>query len=552
VSALSASEGVRREVARFFGQITGTKPNLVDLASGKRSYFLSLTFPEVAPALAHLDTLAAGADALELRVDLLRAPADADVTGAYVPPLSYVADQVAALRRASDLPIVYTVRTATQGGAFPDGAADAAFALFELGLRLGVEYVDVETTWPEDRVKKLVAAKGVSQIIASWHDWTGAFNWADAQEKYDRAATFGDIVKIVGKANSLADNFTLRTFVEKVAAAPGAKPLIAINMGVHGQLSRVLNETLSPVTHPLLPTAAAPGQMSVAEVHAALHLLGALPAREFALLGSPIAHSPSPALHNTAFGALGLPHKYGLLETAEAEDARVHELLHSPTFGGASVTIPLKETVVPLMDELSADARAIGAVNTIIVDDKRRLIGDNTDWTGIVECVRAQWPLGAPLEAGLVLGAGGTARAAVHALRALGAGRVYLYNRTRARAEAVRAAFPDADITVLDTLGTWPGAAPRVVVGTVPADAQEALVGGVSALLGAPAGVLVDMAYKPARTPLLALAETAGWTTVRGVDVLLAQGLAQLRLWTGRRAPREHVRTAVMGKYEEA
>jgi pentafunctional AROM polypeptide len=435
---------MRNEVARFFGQITGTKLNLApNLAPGKRSFFLSLTFPDVAPALAHLDTIAAGADALELRVDLLRAPADRDAAGPCVPPLAYVADQVAALRRASTLPIVYTVRTVAQGGAFPDNQADAAFALFELALRLGVEYVDVEITWPAERIRELAARKAGAQLIASWHDWTGRFKWdsEEAKDKYAQAAALGDIVKLVGKADTLADNFALRAFVEDMGAQ---KPLIAINMGVHGQLSRVLNGTFSPVTHPALPAAAAPGQMSVADVHRALHLLGQLPARKFALLGAPIAHSLSPTIHNTAFGALGLPHTYGLLETADAADARVAAALADLAFGGASVTIPLKEAVLPLLDALSPAAQAIGAVNTIVVEEhagKRTLRGENTDWAGIVACVRERLPPGAAVDAGLVLGAGGTARAAVYALSALGAAKIYIYNRTRARAEAVRAAW---------------------------------------------------------------------------------------------------------------
>jgi pentafunctional AROM polypeptide len=334
-------------------------------------------------------------------------------------------------------------------------------------------------------------------------------------------------------------------------------------MGVHGQLSRVLNETFSPVTHPNLPAAAAPGQMSVAEVHRTLTLLGQLPSRSFYLLGSPIAHSMSPTLHNTAFGALGLPHQYGLLETADAEDALIASTLHNPAFGGASVTIPLKEVVGQYLQELSPAAKAIGAVNTIIVQNQvgengqRTLRGENTDWAGIAACVRARMPAGTNIDVGFVIGAGGTARAAVYALFSLGAETVYIYNRTQARAEAVRDAFPNANVVVIDELTAWPAgaASPSVIIGTVPAPAQDALALPTlsDALLAAPHGVVVDMAYKPATTPLVAVAEAKeGWAAVRGIEVLLEQGYEQLWHWTGRRVPREKIKVAVMEGYERS
>ncbi|TCD61393.1 3-dehydroquinate dehydratase (3-dehydroquinase), partial [Steccherinum ochraceum] len=556
--------GIRRDVARFFGHITGQTPNLApNVLNGNRSYFLSLTYPDLTPALPHIEELTAGVDAIELRVDLLRSPLDSEKFGRYTPPRAYVTEQIAALRQRTALPIVYTIRTISQGGNFPDHADAEAFELLHSALRIGIEYVDVEISWPTKRIQELLLRKGSSQIIASWHDWSGNLKWTGhaVEEKYRAAAAVGDIVKLVGRANSLEDNFALHTFVQAKTSTPGSKPLLAINMGTEGQMSRILNRTLSPVTHPLLPNKAAPGQLSFNQIQSALHLIGQLPSAQFFLFGTPIAHSMSPTLHNTAFKLLGLPHKYELFET-DAVGEEIKAAIASPDFGGASVTIPFKLDVIPLLDTLSPAAEAIGAVNTIIPvrsgNGYQRLHGDNTDWIGIVESIRSRLPtaLHAP-ETALVIGAGGTSRAAIFALQKLGLRKIYLFNRSHSNAQVLSETFPDVNIEVITSLGTWSGQAPSVIVSTVPASAtsfdhlrSDALFLPPEIFSNPEGGVVVDMAYKPADTPLLQLAAKAtGWATVRGVDVLLEQGFVQFKLWTGRNAPRKAVSEAVWKAY---
>jgi pentafunctional AROM polypeptide len=388
-----------------------------------------------------------------------------------------------------------------------------------------------------------------------------------AKEKYDIASKLGDIIKIVGKASTIKDNFALYDFVSKVNSRPGAKPIIAINMGVEGQMSRVLNVSFSPVSHPLLPNKAAPGQLSFRQIQQALHLIGLLPAKNFYLFGTPISQSMSPTLHNTAFDNLGLPYKYGLLETEEIGE-QVKLAITSPDFGGASVTIPFKLDIIPLLDRLTPAAEAIGAVNTIIPQATsnegsggRVLVGDNTDWLGIRSAVKNR--LGSTaVRAALVIGAGGTARAAIYALRDLGADVIYLYNRTISKAEKLALAFPEAKIKVVNQIGAWGDSglvAPNVIVATVPAsatttdDAQAHAVYLSQSLFEYRAGpaVVVDMAYRPAETPLLGLAKAAAghWMVVPGLEVLLEQGYEQFRLWTGRSCPKSVVATQVWDKY---
>ena len=559
--------GSKGEVARFFKHIVGQQANLAaNLTPGKRSYFLSLTYPDVTLALPHMEVLTAGADAIELRVDLLRSPRDAYKFGTYIPPPAYVANQVAALRRSTPLPIVFTVRTVSQGGAFPDNAEQEAFDLLGLALRLGVEYIDVEITWPEKRILDLASRKGASKIIASWHEWSGKMKWSEelVKEKYQHASRLGDIVKIIGKAESLADNFALFNFVTQVNDSSQAKPIIAINMGIEGQMTRILNTTFSPISHPLLPSKAAPGQLSFVEIQRALHLLGQLPSRRFFLFGSSIQQSPSPTLHNTAFEALGLPYVYNLLQTPEVGEETKATLVSSD-FGGASVTIPFKLDIIPLLDKLSPAAEAIGAVNTVVplatdAPGSRILYGDNTDWIGIRNCIRSRLSTGS-VPAALVIGAGGTARAAVYAMNALGAERVYLFNRTLAKAQELVAAFPDIHIEVIEELGKWPsgGPSPNVIVSTLPPSATTVDSNNDSAIFLPPSlfdpdheGVVLDAAYKPAETPLLTLTKQVAprWSTAQGVEMLLEQGYDQFELWTGRKCPRELVAKQVWQFYK--
>jgi pentafunctional AROM polypeptide len=227
----------------------------------------------------------------------------------------------------------------------------------------------------------------------------------------------------------------------------------------------------------------------------------------------------------------------------------------------------LKRDIIPYLDVLTPEAEAIGAVNTVIprTDEHghRSLLGDNTDWIGIRNVVQARLPPSShKIESSLVIGAGGTARAAIYALHALGAARIYLFNRTRRSAEELVHAIPGAHVELLDTLDltSLQGPPPSVIVSTVPASATTTEEGAPdalflpSSLFSAAAGVVVDMAYKPAETPLLRLAAkttAAGrtWHSVMGIEVLLEQGYRQFELWTGRRCPRSAVANTVLDAY---
>lgn len=543
----------QESIVRFFRFITRSDlnhPISADETHGKRSYFLCLTFPDLTPVLPYLDTIAAGSDVLELRVDLLH-PSGQKPDGEHIPPLQYVGEQIAMLRKNTAVPILFTVRTKSQGGFFPDEAVDEYFTLCHAALRWGCEYLDLEIGKSASETADLLHKKGDTKIVASWHDWSGVSKWDGAQVKqaYDQAFELGDFVKISIKVTDMTDNFAMLQFRSLYAEK---KPLITVSMGQDGRLSRILNPLLSPITHPRLPNASAPGQLSFAEIQHALFLLGKLPKQKYCLFGSPIAHSKSPLIHNTAFEMLGLPHNYERHETKDFDDSCI-SYMRSADFGGASVTIPFKLEAIPHLDELTSEARVIGAINTIIPvrsGDRTVLLGDNTDWRGIREVflshITAEHKPYTTESCGLILGAGGTCRAAIYALRSLSMQTIYLFNRTAENAVKVAKSFPaDWNIQVITSLDSFPNGEPLVIVSTVPAEGTSSAASpnkdaGVfipDSVLARPlGGIVIDMAYKPKRTPLIRLAEgKANWITQPGIHVLLAQGFEQFRLWTGRR-----------------
>ncbi|KAI8810368.1 EPSP synthase-domain-containing protein [Cladochytrium replicatum] len=534
--------------------------------------FLSLTYSQIEEAIPNIDQLSEGVEALELRVDMLERAGEID----------WVGDQVALLKAHTTLPIIFTVRTKGQGGAFADDAVEEMFELLHWGGRWGCEYIDVEVTDLDKRRRELtealVSVKGQAQIIASYHDVAGKVPWAVSAgaapssmgEKYFELHRYADVVKLIGVARKVEDNFALREFVTNGIKKLGLphKPLIAVNMGEQGRLSRALNEFLTPVTHRALPKAAAPGQLTVEEVNRIRHSIGLLPAREFFLCGEPISKSFSPLIHNTGFQVLGLPYTYGLRETTawKTVKSEVDGLSARGRFGGASVTIPLKEDVFAnVVEDMSDTARRIGSVNTLWnVQSKEKTIvfGDNTDWLGLVACIKKRLAKkgvrpGGKL-VGTVLGAGGTARAAIVALESVGCKEVRVWNRTQKRAEGLAKALGNERVSVSAT-AKLVDAIPQekdvvsIVIGTLPLAAQSELEW--DGVFEGRTGVLVDAAYAASETPVISAAGKASggeWECARGIEMLLEQGFEQFERWTGKAAPKAAIEKAVYASYDHS
>lgn len=520
--------------------------------TAKPTFFLSLTFPDISPALPHLSKLTLGSDVIELRVDLLKSPS------ASVSFRDHVAQQVSLLRRHSELPILYTVRSVSQGGQWPDKDVEGMVTLLKDGLEWGVEYLDVEIGLPRNKIDEILAQKGNTLIVASWHDCKGTVTWSsDAMEaQYKLAASISpDVIKLIGTAKSMKDNFECSEFAERHTAKAEDLPLISMNMGAQGQLSRVLNNYLTPVTHKLLPVKAAPGQLDARDILLARNVIGLLPAKQFYLFGTPIKQSLSPLMHNTSFQSLGLPYHYGLHETATVDESVVAKM-RAPEFGGASVTIPHKIEIMSKLDEITEEAKAIGAVNTVIpvLGDKKEtiLVGDNTDWLGIKHQIQRHLSTTSTVQPqqmkGLVIGAGGTSRAALYALHRLGVQEISIFNRTLVKAQSVADSFKDLfTVKVIGSNELLKSSESSsdydLIVSTVPGtiESETMFDESIFGQVGKKRGVAVELAYTPRFTRFLKLAGQAGWATVEGGEVLVEQGGWQAQKWVGRRWDLESV-----------
>ncbi len=262
------------------------------------------------------------------------------------------------------------------------------------------------------------------------------------------------------------------------------------------------------------------------------------------VLGWPVAHSRSPAIQNAALEAAGLGASwhYQLLPVPPELFDETVRALPQAGFRGVNVTIPYKEAALALATAASDRARAIGAANTLLFNDDGEIDADNTDAPALIDALSQHIELGG--SSVLVLGAGGSARAAVWALKHAGAGDVAVWNRTPARAEDLAAAFgaravakpsdaPDADVIINCTS-----------VGLHDGDALEALE--VSAEQLGHHRVIVDFVYRTGLTPLLKAAQTTGLPTVDGLELLIGQGAIAFELFTGRTASVEAMRDGLV------
>ncbi|EGS18299.1 3-dehydroquinate dehydratase-like protein [Thermochaetoides thermophila DSM 1495] len=372
----------RRDLARFVSHVLGQISHHETLMAKPRTYFISTTFPDVHAALPNIDILTVGSDAVEIRVDLLKEPRG-DGTFSEIPSLSYVGEQVMLLRQRTELPIIFTTRCTKENGRFPMDNPDLYYEYLYRAIQWGIEYIDVELWLPERIRKKLYEQRGNSRIMSAFHDFSGTFKWTSTQAEaiFEESKKYADIVKMIAIINDHNENFELEYFRSKIRSLhPNGPPLSAVNMGETGQFSRTLNKCFTPITHPLLPIIAAPGQMSAAEINQALALLGQLPKKNMYGITSPAMRSSTPQapFYEKCFNELGLPHQFVVVEW-QPKAGCIGAWVNQRNFGGAylnpavsiksllshsSFLSSLNNGVGPVLSEA---ARLIGVVDTIVV-----------------------------------------------------------------------------------------------------------------------------------------------------------------------------------------
>jgi shikimate dehydrogenase len=265
-----------------------------------------------------------------------------------------------------------------------------------------------------------------------------------------------------------------------------------------------------------------------------------------AVIGDPVSHSLSPAIHNAAFAEAGINYAYLAFHVTDLPGC-LAGMRALPSFRGMSVTIPHKESIIPLLDEVDSLAAAVGSVNTV-TNDGGRLIGSTTDGLGTLRAF-ADADVSLDGKRVLFLGAGGAVRAVAFAvLRQTRAANVTILARRSDRAESLVSDLDDASRTAAGSLDDVEDAMRNhdvVIQGTPVGMAPDVDRSPVSRESFRPDQVVFDMVYRPHETKFLQDAQAAGCRVVYGIEMLLHQAALQFETWTGETAPLNAMRSAV-------
>jgi shikimate dehydrogenase len=274
--------------------------------------------------------------------------------------------------------------------------------------------------------------------------------------------------------------------------------------------------------------------------------------RRAAVLGSPIAHSLSPVLHRAAYAELGLDWRY---DAIEVEAAALPEFLAGldERWVGLSLTMPLKQAVLPLCAQLGPTAAAVGAANTVLWSPDRSRIGENTDVPGLVAALESAGMTAAP-DRVVVLGGGATAASALAVVAQLGGApsrpvEVYVRDPRRAPKLHTVAARVGAAVAIRAWSDVNSGLGADLVISTVPVAGSAAIAAAVPERVN---GLLFDVVYHPWPTPLAAAWLAAGGTAAGGLGLLIQQAALQVELMTGRAGVAAHLVPAMAAAAERA
>jgi 3-dehydroquinate dehydratase/shikimate dehydrogenase len=489
------------------------------LQGGKTAIAVSLTEQTTAAVVDRMAALAPVADLFEVRADFVR---DLDPD---------------ALLAGRTKPILFTCRSESEGGRFPDREREALRRLLCDAVARGFDLVDVEERSGFADAVRPQAGRG---LVLSWHDFEGTPG--DLDGIHDRmAARQPDVVKIAVTARSVADLGRLLAFAARRTRRPGPR-LVAIAMGPLGVASRLLGGRWgAPFTFasPENGREAAPGQLTARALRD-IYRVGSVSrsTRVYGLLGTDVLRSLSPAIQNRAFADRGIDAVYVPLQAESM--AAFAAALPGLDLSGFSVTRPYKGEILPYLHSVTATVAESGSANTVVVKEGR-LVGLSTDGDGVLVPLRRRIDPAGRVVA--IVGAGGASRAAAFALVRAGAQVTVLARRAEQAAEV--AATTGCAWLALEALaglrwdvlinatpvgsGACPGRTP------VP---ESALRGGA---------VVFDMVYEPRETVLLAAARARGCVAIDGVEMLVAQAVGQFEAWTHQTAPVAAMTEAALG-----
>jgi 3-dehydroquinate dehydratase/shikimate dehydrogenase len=460
--------------------------------------------------------------------------------------LDYLAKPAAALPRLHAFltengaaTAVATCRCKENGGRF-DGSSTAELEVLLKAAQSGFQLVDIELQsmerLPRSTMQKLREAGAA--VILSYHDFKAT---GDLDAIYNRMEPFApDYMKVVPTAKSLTDNLKLMRFLERMEDRSNAN-IVGICMGEAGIISRVLGlRAGSTFTFAAASVGeeTAPGQIAARTLIETYRIDQVdVATKVYGVAGDPIRTSLSPLMLNTAFRRETVNAVYLALQTRNVDD--LFKLAREIPIQGLSVTMPLKQSVIPHLERTDPLSAKIGAVNTISRLPDGKFYGFNTDVAGIVGPLERRLSLRNAKV--LVLGAGGAGRAAVFGCRDKGA-EVWILNRTPETAQKL-ARQSGAKVVKREALAKMSF---DVIINATPAG----MAGNKTASLLGPEDLntrlVFDLVYNPPDTPLLRMARQKGLPVISGIEMFVQQGARQFEIWTGKPAPEEEMLRVVL------
>ncbi|CAH0055234.1 unnamed protein product [Clonostachys solani] len=579
----------------------------VPLEKRRFTYAVSLPLSDVLQDHFDMEKQVIGADAVQITVDSLSKSPITDQA-----QLSQLPDSITAavgrVRRDTVLPVIVHIILPNVES---QETVKTYLELLWHSIRLAPNKITVDLRVDISSLSAIVASRNRTKIIGHLSTessenphWSSPF-WKSFYRKAQELECH--FVRFLRLGQSVEDNLEITSFRNAVAGIKGpAIPLIAYNLGPLGWHSATMNQFITEVYPDSTADAShepTSSKMGITTVDATTALFASFffHPLQFYVFGAYVNKSLSPAMITAGFKACGIPHRYSPHSSKSLQN--LEHLLRHPNFGGASIGHPFKIEAISLTSALSDHAKAIGAVNTLIpirhlnsdgtVPEQselfktsanqtgaiKALYGENTDWIGIRACIRRGLSPANAVSAntcGLVIGAGGMARATIYAMLQLGIKDIVIHNRTQANAEAIvshfRSLLEQQDLpTPLSESGRtrfiilsldepWPEDVrlPTVIVSCIP---NNSIGSGLSPHLTLPdawlgsrtGGIVIELGYTTLNTSLLEQVreKSKAWITMDGMDVLPEQGFAQFEFYTGRRPPRKIMRRAVLESFEE-
>lgn len=416
------------------------------------------------------------------------------------------------LRDEAQRPVLFTLRTRLQGGLSDLNAEDWCKAVLHF-LRLHPDFIDLEHPVPKNLIEQVRLEYPKTKIVLSYHDFVGIAKDLDYLFE-SMKKTIAHFYKI---AVSVSSSLETIEFLWWMKDHNTQNNLIAIPMGSHGQFGRVLGLVLgSPWAYAsvcdeengLLPAHILAERYGCRLLNRSTKICG--------LIGDPVSQSPSDLSHNAFFSQANLNTVYVKMRVSAKELPKFLDYAKQISFLGLSVTMPLKEAVLPLLDQVDAIAAEIGSVNTIKFE-KGRLLGYNTDVLGALQALKQKTSLEGKRV--VLMGAGGSAKAIVYGLVKNGA-IVTIVNRHRERADALANLFGGQVVDFTDFPKEY-----DVLINCTPKD----LPLPIDKIL--PKIIVFDLVINPKETLLIRESQKKGCTFVYGVDMFVHQAREQFKIW---------------------